>query len=86
MNLFVKISRLLGEVIHSALALMPEGELKNSLKYYDIWNWVMIWNTDITIKGLEAFLEASFQIQLQLYVYYNGYELGNCFLYIQDKI
>lgn len=30
----------------------------------------------ITAKGLHAFLEASFEMQLQMYVYYNGYQLG----------
>ena len=35
-----------------------------------------IGNVNITIKGLEAYLEAAFQLQLQLHVYYHGFELG----------
>ena len=39
-------------------------------------NSLAIGYVPVTVKGLEAYLEAAFQIQLQLHVFYHGFEFG----------
>jgi hypothetical protein len=41
---------------------------------------------NVTIKGLEAFLEAAFQLQLQCHVFYSGYTLGEYQIHMYFQI
>ena len=68
--------RVLGDVLHTVSTLLPDGTAKKVLLFSNFGYRIGIKNTDITIKSLEAFLEASFQIQLQLFAVFNGYRLG----------
>ena len=67
---------MVGDFLHTLSPLLPDGTIKKAFKLCNFGHLIGIFNTDMTCKSLEAFLEASLQIQLQLYAYFNGYDLG----------
>ena len=87
----VLIFRLLGELFHIAFALIPESEMKktfgtaaNSTFRIDIWNW-MVWNTDVSIKGLEAFLKHLFKYNFSYMYIIMVITLVNIILFINEN-
>ena len=75
-NTSLFVVRVLGYFLDTLSALLPDGRVKTIFKLSNFGHRIGIYNADMTCKSLEAFLEASLQIQLQLYAYFHGYNLG----------